>query len=299
MNDVAHSFPLSADDEVLINDHEYGAVQRIWRRKCQQVGARLVTVQLPLSATLPDQITKTILEAVTARTKLVIVSHITSPTAIILPVQQLCAQLKQRGVPICIDGPHALLQQPFKLHTLECDFYTASCHKWLCAPLGSGFVYVAPPWQAKFAASRLSWGRLQPAQPQSWSDEMLWTGTRDYSAYLCVPKAIDFFQQLDWHWIDQRNHALACYAREQISRMPGAEAVTPEGREWFGWMVAVWLPEGDHSTLQRRLWERYRIEVPIVHFANRWLVRMSCHLYNTSADIDRLQQALKRELSGN
>jgi isopenicillin-N epimerase len=127
---------------------------------------------------------------------------------------------------------------------------------------------------------------------------MLWTGTRDYSAYLCVPKAIDFFQQLDWHWIDQRNHALACYAREQISRMPGAEAVTPEGREWFGWMVAVWLPEGDHSTLQRRLWERYRIEVPIVHFANRWLVRMSCHLYNTSADIDRLQQALKRELSG-
>jgi isopenicillin-N epimerase len=296
MNDVAHCFPLSAEDEVLINDHEYGAVQRIWQRKCQQVGARLVTAQLPLPATQPDQIVQAILNAVTTRTKLVVVSHITSPTAIILPVEQLCTQLKPRAIPICIDGPHALLQQRFKLHTLECDFYTASCHKWLCAPLGSGFVYVAPHWQTKFAASRLSWGRLQPAQPESWSDEMLWTGTRDYSAYLCVPQAIDLFQRFDWQWLDQRNHALACYAREQLARLAGAEPVTPEGREWFGWMVAVWLPPGDHSTLQRRLWERYRIEVPIVHFAERWLVRVSCHLYNTTADIDRLHHALRREL---
>jgi len=147
----------------------------------------------------------------------------------------------------------------------------------------------------------LSWGRLNPAKPEKWSDELLWTGTRDYSAYLTVPRAIEFFAKFDREKLDARNYALACYARRRLSELPGAEPVTPEGREWFGWMVGVWLPSNYNQcqTLQQRLWERYRIEVPIVHFAGRYLVRVSCHLYVSTHDIDTLVRCLQQELQVN
>lgn len=237
MNEIANWFPLSEGDEVLMNDHEYGAVRRIWKRRCESAGAKLVEVTLPLPLTDPQQITAAILAGCTDRTRLVILSHITSPTAIILPIEKICHALRERGIASCVDGPHALLQQTFKLYNLQCDFYTASCHKWLCAPIGSGFVYVDPRWHSQFQPARLSWGRLNPAKPEKWPEELLWTGTRDYSAYLTVPHAIDFFAKFDREKLDVRNHELARYARRRLSELPGAEPVTPEGREWFAWMV--------------------------------------------------------------
>ena len=298
MNEIAAWFPLSEGDEVLMNDHEYGAVRRIWKRRCEESGAKLVEVTLPLPLTDPQQITDAILAGCTERTRLVILSHITSPTAIILPVEVICPLLRERGIASCIDGPHAVLQETFKLYNLQCDFYTASCHKWLCAPIGSGFVYVDPRWHGQFKPARLSWGRLKPALPEVWSDELLWTGTRDYSAYLTIPYAIEFFGRLDREKLDARNHELACYARRRLCELPGAEPVTPEDREWFGWMVGVWLPSNynRYESLQQRLWERYKIEVPIVHFAGRYLVRVSCHLYVSTHDIDTLVRCLQQEL---
>ena len=299
MNEIANWFPLAKGDEVLLNDHEYGAVRRIWQRRCEETGATLVCVKLPMPFTDPQQITDAILGGCNERTRLVVVSHITSPTAVILPVAEICKRLRERNIASCIDGPHALLQEKFKLYSLNCDFYTASCHKWLCAPLGSGFVYVDPRWHDRFQPARLSWGRLNPNKPTVWSDELLWTGTRDPSAYLTVPHAIEYFTKFDRDNLDARNHELACYAWRRLSEIPGAEPVTPEGREWFGWMVGVWLPTNyaHYATLQQRLWERYRIEVPIVHFGDRYLVRVSCPLYITSHDIDTLVRCLQRELA--
>jgi len=298
MNEIANWFPLSEGDEVLMNDHEYGAVRRIWKRRCEASSAKLVEVTLPMPLTDPQQITDAIIAGCSDRTRLVILSHITSPTAIILPVEKICPILRERGIASCVDGPHALLQESFKLYSLQCDFYTASCHKWLCAPIGSGFVYVDPRWQSQFKPARLSWGRMNPAKPEKWSDELLWTGTRDYSAYLAVPHAIEFFAKFDREKLNARNYELACYARRRLSELPGAEPVTPEGREWFGWMVGVWLPSNynKYESLQQRLWDRYKIEVPIVHFAGRYLVRVSCHLYISTHDIDTLVRCLQREL---
>ncbi len=298
MNEIANWFPLAAGDEVLMNDHEYGAVRRIWKRRCEATSAKLVEVTLPSPLTDPQQIVDAILAGCNQRTRLVVLSHITSPTTIILPVQKICNLLRERSIASCIDGPHALLQETFKLYSLQCDFYTASCHKWLCAPLGSGFVYVDPRWHSQFKPTRLSWGRVNPAKPEKWSDELLWTGTRDHSAYLMVPLAIEFFTRLDREKIDVRNHELACYARRRLSELPGAQPVTPEGREWFGWMVGVWLPSDytNGGTLQKRLWDRYQIEVPIVPFAGRFLVRVSCHLYVSTHDIDTLVHCLQQEL---
>lgn len=299
MNEIANSFPLSKGDEVLMNDHEYGAVRRIWKRRCEATGATLADVTIPMPLTDPQQIADAVLAGCNEQTRLVILSHITSPTAIILPVQKICAALRARGIASCIDGPHALLQETFKLYNLQCDFYTASCHKWLCAPIGSGFVYVEPRWQSLFKPTRLSWGRVNPAKPKKWSEELLWTGTRDNSAYLTVPLAIEFFTKFDREKLDARNHRLACYARRRLIELPGAEPVTPEGREWFGWMVGVWLPGSykHYDTLQQQLWNRYKIEVPIVPFGGRHLVRVSCHLYVTTHDIDTLVRCLNNSLS--
>lgn len=299
MNELASWFPLQATDQVLMNDHEYGAVQRIWQRKCHESQATLTVAELPADPNSPHELTQAILDACTDHTRLVIVSHITSPTAIRMPVEQLCSELKRKNIAVCVDGPHALLQEDLKLCRLDCDFYTASCHKWLCAPIGSGFLYVAPDWQPHVQPARLSWGRLPPTAREKWSDELLWTGTRDYSPYLTVPDAIRFFQSFERDRIDQRNHELACYARRRLSEIPGAHPVTPEGREWYGWMVGVWLPPAApeiYDGLQQRLFEKYGIEVPIVHFRERYLVRVSCHLHTTTYEIDLLYRALMKEL---
>ncbi|MEM8736240.1 MAG: aminotransferase class V-fold PLP-dependent enzyme, partial [Planctomycetota bacterium] len=307
MNEIARWFPLAKGDEVLMNDHEYGAVRRIWERRCQESGAKLVTASLPSRFQSPTQIHESIMQSVTPATKLVVLSQITSPTAIRLPVESLCEALSQRSIATCIDGPHAVIQETLRLEKLGCDFFTASCHKWLCAPIGSGFVYIAPKWHDLAQPTRLSWGRLPPLAPEHWTEEFTWTGTRDYSSFLTVKTAFEFADELGREHIDRRNHALACYARNKLAEIPGAEPVTPEGREWFGWLVGVWLPRFESQSavdevevfyhdLQKVLRERYGIEVMIVHFGNRYLVRISCHLYNTTHDIDFLQKSIVREM---
>lgn len=298
MNHLAHFFPLQEGDEVLLNDHEYGVVKQIWKRRCQQSKAVYREMTLPMPIASAEEMIDAFDKSITSRTRLVIVSHITSPTAITLPVESIIQRCKQRGVAICVDGPHAPLQIPLAIDALGCDFYIASCHKWLCAPLGTGFTYVSKAWQ-DLAADPLavSWGRLPPAPLEHWSHHHLWCGTRDYSGYLSVGRAIETMEQADVNAIRDRNHQLARFAREQLLKALHTEALVPDDPSWYRMMTSVWLPEGDHATLQRRLWERHAIEVPIVHFAGRYLIRVSCHLYNDEEDIQKLLFALKAELS--
>jgi len=131
MNVVAHSVELAAGDEVLLTDHEYGAVRRLWQAVCDRVGARVVTARLPDPMDSVDGVVDSVFAAVTPRTRMLVVSHVTSPTALILPVARICARAQSSGVPVCIDGPHAVAMLPLKLAELGCDYYTASCHKWL------------------------------------------------------------------------------------------------------------------------------------------------------------------------
>jgi len=158
MNIVAASFPLATGDEVLATNHEYGAVLRIWREQCQAAGARLVVQKLPEKFDAADEVAAALIAGANSRTKLIVVSHITSPTALILPVAEICRQAKSRGIPVCIDGPHALAAVPVNLTQLDCDFYCASCHKWLSAPFGSGFLYIRPRWKQTIRPVVVSWG---------------------------------------------------------------------------------------------------------------------------------------------
>jgi len=297
MNIVAASFPLAAGDQVVLTDHEYGAVRRIWERACQRAGADPpVVAKLPARIDSVDSVVEAIFAVVTDRTRLVVVSHVTSPTALILPVQAICAEARRRGVAVCIDGPHAPAQVPVDIRALDCDFYTASCHKWLSAPLGSGFLAVHPRHQTACQPVTLSWGRLLPAVPQRWYEEFMWSGTRDPSSYLAVSDAIRFLQQVGEDTFRQRTHALAQYARACLTELTGLEPPMPDSPQWYGSMALAPLPTVNAQHLQVDLWHEHGIEVPIIDFGGRVYARISCHLYNTPRQIRTLVGALRKHL---
>ncbi len=297
MNVVAASVKLEAGDEVLANDHEYGAVLRLWERACSRAGAKLVVQPVPVPVASAEAVIETLLEKVTKRTKLLVVSHVTSPTAIILPVEQICRRARELGVPVCIDGPHAPAMVPVDLRQIDCDYYTASCHKWLSAPFGSGFLYVHPRAQATVQPAIVSWGRKPDGRTPTWRDEFEWVGTRDPSAFLSIPTAIEFLESVGLDAFRTRTHALARLAREKVTALTGLEPLVSASHQWYGSMIALPLPEGEAMPLQQALWERHRIEVPIIAWNDRRLVRTSCHLYTRPEEIDRLVDALRQELS--
>ena len=297
MNVVANSFPLQRGDEVLLTDHEYGAVVRILQRACQNADTTEPRIApLPAKFESAEQVVDAIFQGATERTRLLVVSHITSPTAVILPVQQICDEAKRRGIAVCIDGPHAPAQVPLSIDELNCDFYAASLHKWLSAPIGSGFLYVASHRQHQIKTPQLSWGRLLPAKPTRWWEEFVWPGTRDPSAYLATTAAIELLQRVGLPTFRARTHYLARYARQHLVELTGLEPPTPDDPAWYGSMVSVPLPPGDAAGLQKQLWQKYRIEVPVVERNGRRSIRVSCHLYTCKREIDSLVSAVDKLL---
>lgn len=316
MNVVADSIDLKSGDEVLLNDHGYGAVFRIWRRRCDEVGARVVTARLggrqdgnddtpsALSnqLTTTDDIVQPILNAVTERTKLIVVSHITSPSAIIFPVTEICRQARTRGIPVCIDGPHAIAMIAVNLKEIDCDYYCASLHKWLSAPFGSGFLYVRREHQKQLKPPMTSWGRSLGGYPERWQDQFNWLGSRDPAPFLAVPAAIEFLERTGLQEFRQWIHELAQSARHKLEQLFGQTAWVPDSPDWYGSMAAVPLPATDYKKpkpnsmhpVQRELRERFRIEIPFIECRGQLQLRVSCHLYNNPGEIDYLIDSLKQ-----
>ncbi len=304
MNIIADSLPLQAGDEVLFTDQEYGAVMRIWRRACERAQAKIVVRSLPRPITSSDEQVVALMDGVTERTKLIVVSHITSPTAVIVPIEAICREAAKRGVLVCVDGPHAIAMVPMNLRRLECGFYTASCHKWLSAPFGSGFLYVAKRHQQRLVPPVMSWGGSLGGRPAHWQDEFRWLGTRDPAALLSIPSAIEFLDSVGWDTFRQQTHELTRYARQRIIEITQLEPAIPDSSEWYGSMISLPLPpsadpppkSGHRDRSQDALWERFGVEIPIIHWRGERLIRVSCHLYNTREHIDRLCQALRQLL---
>ncbi|HEX3316204.1 MAG TPA: aminotransferase class V-fold PLP-dependent enzyme [Gemmataceae bacterium] len=298
MNVVADSVRLGPGDEVLLNDHEYGAVVRIWERACRRAGAEPPrVVKLPGPFESAEQIEDALFAAVLPRTKMLVVSHITSPTAVIFPVDRICARARREGILTCIDGPHAPAQVTVDIDRIGCDYYCASLHKWLSAPFGSGFVHAARKHHAAMEPAVRSWGRQLPNPTYGWADEFMWVGSYDPSPYLTVPAAIDFLEAVGLDAFRSKTHELAQYARHRLVELTGLTPIVPDSPEWYGTMAHVPLPPGDARELQNRLWTEHQIEVPIVAWNEGRYIRVSCHLYNDRAQIDRLVDVLRPMLA--
>lgn len=302
INIVARSLALEAGDEVLTSDHEYGAMDRTWQFVCAKRGARYVRQPLPLPVASAEQAVEAIWSGVTARTRVLFLSHITSPTALILPMAELIRRARAAGIITVVDGAHAPGQIPLALAELGVDYYTGNCHKWMLSPKGSGYLYARREMQHLLEPLIVSWGwdgdLAREAGSTHFVDEQQYTGTRDLAAFLAVPAAIEFMEAHDWPGVRAACHALLRETRERVAEMTGLVPITPDGPEWYGQMAGLALPAGDIDELSRRLRDDYHIEVPIVRWNGTQLARVSVQGYNTRDDLETLVCALRDWLAG-
>jgi isopenicillin-N epimerase len=296
MNIIARSLRLQVGDEVLLTNHEYGAVERTWRFICEQSGAQYRCQPISLPVSNPDTLLEQLWEGVTEHTRVIVVSHITSPTALIFPVAAICRRAAAQGILTVIDGAHAPGQIEVNLDALQADFYTGNCHKWLSAPVGAGFLYARPERQPLLSPLVVSWGwRAERPGPSPFQDVFEWTGTADPSAYLSVPAAIAFQKQHDWPQVRAACHHQAVRARERIAALTSLPQICPDTMKWWSQMCSVPLPIATRAAaeaLKRGLWERYLVEVPVVEWQERFFIRISIQAYNTTHDVDRLLDGL-------
>jgi isopenicillin-N epimerase len=293
MSLVAAQFPLKSNDEVLITDHEYLPVLRMWQSRCEQAGAKLKIAKLPQRIESDDQIITALTTQVTEKTRLLVVSQITSPTALILPIAEICQVFSSAGIAICVDGPHVPAQLDLDLSKLACDFYAASCHKWLSAPLGTGFLYVHPRWQQQITPLVKGWGRLPPEKVQNWSDQFYWQGTREISHFLAIPTAIEYLAKVGLSSFRERTYWLAGYIESALCSLFNTRPIADRKSGHYGSMAHVPMPAGDWSGLQAALKKEVGFEVMVNHFEGRWFMRVSCHLYTNTRQLDLLIKTLE------
>ena len=268
LNAVIRSLDLRAGDEVLIGDAEYGGMERLWEFMTRRTGA--VLVRRPFSELDPS-----------ARTRVVFCSHIEWITGRVNDVASLCARARAAGALSIVDGAHAPGQIDLDLEAIGADVYAGNCHKWLCAPKGSAFLYARREAQALIEPAVISWDWIDGA---AFHELHRWQGTRDPSAHLAVPAAIDFQAEHDWPAVRASSHALL----ERVRDETGLEPLTDD----FVQMLGFRLPVPDAAAFKRDLYDRHRIEVPIVETADGPTMRVSIQGYNDEADVDALIAAL-------
>lgn len=293
VNAIAQSIALAPGDEVLSTDHEYGACDMTWRQHCQRQGAKLVRVEIALPFE-PERFVERMLGAITPRTKLIFVSHLTSVTALIFPIEALCRAARERGILTLVDGAHAPGQLPLALDALGADFYTGNCHKWLCAPKGAAFLHARTEHHGRLVAPVISWGWFDNPVQAAYTGQSVferrfqWQGTHDITPWLCVPAAIRFQAEHDWPARAQRCHDDAVAVMHRFCARHGLPVIAPDHS--FGQMAPLPVPHQDGAALRARLFDEHRIEVPVTQHAGRTFVRISLQAYNTAADVQALER---------
>lgn len=302
---------LGPGDEVLITDHEYMSIVNELERYCAATGAKVVKAHVPFPIKSPQQVTDAVMACVTPKTKLAILAHITSATSLIFPMDQIVPALMDRGIEVCVDGAHTPGQVPVDVRGLAPTYYVGSFHKWLCAPKGSGFLYVRADKQQGYRPWALS-SRAHKVRPERalYLRDFDYVGTNDYSAFLSVPAAIDAISNLLPGGVAELmrvNHELALRARDIVCKALKVDAPAPD--DMHGSMASIPLPEPAPEMMSRtteyddpmqdQLINNHRIVVPIWRLSadNRRIVRVSAQLYNSPEQYEALGKALVKELA--
>lgn len=292
INTIARSLNLAPNDEILATDHEYGAVDNTWQFIAEQNSAHYIRQPIALPVDSEKSVIDQLWAGVTPRTKVIAISHITSSTALIFPIKAICERARLEGILTVIDGAHVPGQIPLNLSDLGADFYAGNCHKWLCAPKGSAFLYVRREHHDTVNPLIVSWGWR--GTPDTLANRNGWQGTRDIAAFLSIPSAIKFQREHDWHDVRERCHLLAVRTRERVTALTGLPPIAPDW--WFAQMFSVTLPAGNDD-LKDSLYRRYRIELPIITWNEQTVMRVSFQGYNTTDDSDALINALRDTLN--
>jgi len=306
VNAVLRSVPLRSGDELLTTNHDYNACHNALLEAARHVGAKVVTAVVPFPLRHPDEVVKSILAAVSRRTRLALIDHVTSNTGLVFPIAQIVPELEARGVATLVDGAHAPGMVPLNLARLAPSYYTANLHKWVCAPKGAAFLWARADKQAGLQPPVVSHGNNTPRPGYTaFQNRFDWTGTFDPSAWFLAGEAIRWMEQLHpkgWRGIRKANHGLVVAARRLLCARLGLEPPCPESM--LGSMATLPLPDrlqgrpktGKIETEQLRLYDEFGIEVPLVRIGEppRRYFRISCQLYNSLPDYQRLAEGLAR-----
>lgn len=314
VNAVLRSLRFDPGDDLLTTDHEYNAILTTLDAVARRDGARVVRAELPFPIRGPDEVVERVLAAVTPRTRLAVLSHVTSPTALVLPVERIVRELDAHGIDTLVDGAHAPGMIPLALDALGAAYYTGNGHKWLCGPKGSAFLWVRLDRRDRIHPSVVSHGANDPrTEIPRYRLEFDWVGTTDPTAALTLPAAIDWMARLDpggWPAVMAANHALALRARDILA--DALEVAPPAPDAMLGSMVALPLPgiatDAAADALHDALIGEDGIEVPIPTWPVRGarvrpddppalaLVRVSAQRYVEDADVERLATAFRRRI---
>jgi isopenicillin-N epimerase len=307
VNAVLRSFPLERGDELLTTDHDYNACHNVLKEVARERGAQLVTATVPFPITNPDQVIEAILQRVTRRTRLAMIDHVTSPTALIYPVERIVRELETRGIATLVDGAHAPGQVALDLAKLQPAFYTGNLHKWVCAPKGAAFLWARADQQDGLHPAIISHGHNRPRPGYTaFQDRFDWAGTADPTPWFCVDAAIRWMSERvpgGWLELRRRNHALALEARALLCAE--LKVAPPAPGRMLGSMATIPLPRSLQTAPrmrrgfekiepeQLRLYDEFCIEVPLLRLHGRRWLRISAQLYNTPRDYVRLAHALR------
>lgn len=294
INAVLRSFPFRAGDEIVISDHAYGAIRNAAAFRARETGAVVRDVALPGPPFEAARIAEAYAAALSPRARLLIVDHVTSESALILPIETIVAEAKARGVRVLVDGAHGPGAVPVDLSALGAigaDWYAANLHKWAFAPRSCGILWAAPERQEELHPPVISWGI-----GRGFLAEFDWVGTRDPSAWLATPAALDWFEELGAEAVREHNRALARRARSLLTERWGTEPAAPEAMT--GPMTTIPMPERlgsepeDAARVRDRLLFEDRIEVQVHAWRGRIWARVSAQLYNDDDDLERLAAAV-------
>lgn len=300
LNIVAQSLALKPGDQILTTDHEYSALEKTWAYVARKTGAEIVVVNIPMPLETEAQFTDAVIAGMTDRTRVLFLSHITSATALVFPIERAIEEARRRGILSVIDGAHAPGHIRLALDTLGADFYAGNCHKWMMAPKGSAFLHARPEVQGLLDPLVISHGwTAQSKEPGAkgafgnspFVDEIEMQGTRDPAPWLAVPAALKFRAENDWWAVTDHCSALA---RETAARVAEMTGLTPLSAETFRapQMAAMPIPECDPPEVHKTLFERYGIEIPVYRWQDRCIARVSVQGYNSRPQMDKLVSAL-------
>jgi isopenicillin-N epimerase len=295
VNIIAKSLNLKPEDEILTTDLEYGACEKTLQYYCNKAGAKLIRQPTTFPLTTKEEFVENFFKGVTNKTKMVFISHITSTTGILLPVEAICAKARNLGLMTFVDGAHAPGQVSINLKNLQADIYTGACHKWMLTPKGSSFLYVKKEMQHLFDPLIVSWGYNSATPSDSlFLDYHQTQGTRDFSAFLTIPTAIQFMNENNWKAVSDSCKLTVIETAPIILNTLQASALTHISDEFLVQMYSTAIKSQQPEKLKEVLYQQFKIEIPVMRHFNMVYLRYSIQAFNTQKQIEYLSDSLQK-----
>lgn len=294
INILAASLGLKEGDEVLSTNLEYGALDNTWDFYCTKFGAKYIKQNIQLPLVSREQFEADFWKGFSDKTKIVFISQMTSMTGLILPVKEICAEAKKRGLITIVDGAHIPGHIPLNLKELEADFYTGACHKWMMTPKGSSFLMAKQAFHDRLDPLVVSWGYNKALQgAERFASFHQFNGTRDFSAYLTIPSALAFMKKHNWESVSQECKSLAQSNYLRFCNLLNTQPLAPITNEFLGQLCSIPIQTDDAVALKEKLYSEYQIEIPVMQQNGKTYLRYSVQVYNTQQDLDKLYSAVE------